>query len=83
MERLGTGYCVDGFYKGRSKGNYDGIDSQKSCNDACLADDQCKFAAWRPNHTCSRYNVAICVLNGNTNHITYRKIPSGTSITIF
>ena len=83
MERLGTGFCVDGLYKGRGRGNYDGIESQKSCNDACLADDQCKFAAWRPNLTCARYNVPVCVLNDNPNPITYKKKSLGISITIF
>ena len=83
MERLGMGYCLDGFYKGRAKGNYDGIDSQKSCNDVCLSDYQCKFAALYPNHTCSRYNEAICVLNNDPNHITYKKRSSGVLITIF
>ena len=83
MERLGNGFCVDGYYKGWTTGNNDGIDSQKSCNEACLSDDQCKFAAWYPNNTCSRYNVAICVLNDNKNHITYKKRSPGNSIIIF
>ena len=74
MERLGKGYCVTGYYAGWDK---KGIATQESCNDLCLSEAQCKYVAWYPNQTCSRYSGKYCVLNQDMNHVTFAKKYSG------
>ena len=74
MERLGKGYCVTGYYAGWDK---KGIATQDSCNDLCLSEPQCKYVAWYPNQTCSRYSGKYCVLNQDMNHVTFAKKYSG------
>ena len=78
MEKLGIGFCKDGYYEGWDK---KGIASQEACNVLCLSEKQCKFAAWMPKKTCSRYTGAICYLQTATAyqrlHTTFEKKSSG------
>ena len=74
MERLGRGYCHNGYYMGWDG---KGKDSQEACNAVCLSEPQCKFAAWFPAQTCSRYNETTCNLNNDKNHMTYAKKSPG------
>ena len=74
MEILGGGFCQHGYYMGWDG---KGKDSQEACNALCLSESQCKFAAWFPQQTCSRYNEATCCLNNDKNHMTYAKTFSG------
>ena len=78
MERLGIGYCKDGYDAGWDG---KGIESQEACNLVCLSEKRCKFAAWYPNKTCSRYTGTICDLQANTDkeksHTTFEKKSSG------
>ena len=77
MDRLGVGYCDAGIYAG--KGNVE-IISQEACNDLCLMESQCKYAAWFPNAYCRRYNGKSCSLNGNTNYVTFAKHSTSNQI---
>ena len=70
MERLGDGFCQNGYYMGWDG---KGVDSQDACNAVCLSEPPCKFAAWFPKKTCSRYNEEACHLNNDKNHVTYAK----------
>merc|ERR1719499_269163 len=70
MTHLGVGYCTSGFYAGWDG---QGIDSQEACNQVCLTEQQCTYAAFFAGKTCSRYNGNACTLNSDTNHITYAK----------
>jgi len=75
MTHLGQGYCNEGYYAGWDN---QGIASQEACNDVCLNDENCKFAAWNPGYTCSRYKDTTCNLNNDVNHVTYAKTIGGT-----
>ena len=71
MYYFGIGYCDAGYYAGwDDKGN----DSQEACNNICLSELQCTYAAWYPSETCSRYKGTTCnsVTNDQT-HITFAK----------
>jgi len=70
MTHLGVGYCTSGYYAGWDG---QGIDSQESCNQVCLTEQQCTYAAFFAGQTCSRYNGNSCTLNSDKNHITYAK----------
>ena len=76
MERLGRGFCHNGYYLGWDG---KGKDSQEACNAVCLSEPQCKFAAWFPAQTCTRYNKSTCNLNNDEDHMTYAKKSSGIS----
>lgn len=70
MYSLGQGFCSSGYY-----GGWDGkgIDSQGACNEVCLSESQCRYAAFWQGKTCSRYNGVFCWKNGDTRHTTYAK----------
>ena len=70
MERFGQGYCKSGYYAGWDG---KGVDSQDTCNKVCLEDPECTYAAWYGSKTCSRYNEVDCKLNGDANHVTFKK----------
>jgi len=70
MTHLGVGYCTSGFYAGWDG---KGIDSQEACNQVCLTEQQCTYAAFFAGETCSRYNGNSCTLNSDTTHTTYAK----------
>ena len=78
MERLGIGYCKNGYDAGWDE---KGLDSQEACNLVCLSEKRCKFAAWYPKKTCSRYNGEICDLETNDDfhksYSTFEKKSSG------
>merc|ERR1712178_283715 len=66
MTLLGQGYCADGYYAGWDG---KGINSHQSCAHLCLEDADCKFAAFSPGETCSRYRGATCRPNGQIDHV--------------
>ena len=74
MERFGQGYCKSGYYAGWDG---KGVDSQDTCNKVCLEDPECTYAAWYGSKTCSRYNEVDCKLNGDADHVTFKKIHMG------
>merc|ERR550525_1413278 len=69
----GVGFCNEAYC-----GGWDGLglDSQESCNAVCMADVNCRYAAWHPNTTCARYcpTDGVCTLNGNTAYTAYKKV---------
>ena len=70
MIYYGPGYCDAGYYAGWDNV---GTKSQEACNGVCLSEQECTYAAWWPNITCSRYNQTTCTLNSNAYHVTYSK----------
>ena len=70
MERFGQGYCKSGYYAGWDG---KGVESQDTCNKVCLEDPKCTYAAWWESETCARYNEVDCKLNGDANHVTFKK----------
>ena len=70
MKKHGNGYCKSGYYAGHDG---KGIESQEDCNNVCLQEPECLYAALHKGKTCSRYNEKICELNSDRNHITYKK----------
>ena len=53
----GVGYCKDGYMGDDGKGGA----SVKACNDHCLQDGKCNFAAYSTTgKRCSRYSTSYC-----------------------
>merc|ERR1712032_1254360 len=71
MEDYGKGFCKNNYIRGWDG---KGIKSREACNDVCMAEEDCTYAAWYPNRTCSRYNGKDCKLNSDKNHYTWKKI---------
>lgn len=62
MESFGKGYCTKGYYAGWDG---QGEANQDDCNNLCLREHQCTFAAYMnigSKKTCSRYNGKSCTL---------------------
>jgi len=70
MTFKGNGFCTSGYYAGWDG---KGIGSQESCNQVCLTEPQCTYAAFYAGRTCSRYRGDSCTLNSDSDHITYAK----------
>jgi hypothetical protein len=70
MKYLGSGFCTSGYYAGWDS---KGIESSEACNQVCLSEQQCTYAAFKAGKTCSRYNGDSCTLNSDANYITYAK----------
>ena len=77
MTLHGQGFCTEGFYAGWDG---KGTASQDACNAVCLSEQQCKFAAWFPQRTCSRYQDSDCELKNNVNHVTFAKTNGGNLV---
>ena len=57
MKPFGTGYCKDGFM------GWDGkvISSVDACNEQCLEEKTCNFAAYHPGEKkCRRFDGDFC-----------------------
>ena len=53
----GVGYCKDGYMGDDGKGGA----SVKACNDHCLQDGKCNFAAYyTTGKRCARYSASYC-----------------------
>ena len=76
MERFGQGHCESGYYAGWDG---KGLDSQDACNNVCLEEPECTYAAWYGGQTCSRYNEVDCKLKEDANHVTFKKLRLGES----
>ena len=78
MQQFGQGHCESGYYAGWDG---KGLESQDTCNNVCLEEPECTYAAWYGSQTCSRYNKVDCKLTVNTEngkkHVTFKKIPLG------
>jgi len=74
MKFLGLGACDSGYYAGWDG---KGIGSQEGCNQVCLSEPQCKYAAFKPGQSCSRYNGHTCSLDLQYwDYATYMKVPN-------
>jgi len=74
MVHYGSGYCSSGFYAGHDS---KGICNQSDCNEVCLADSSCMYAALKPGQTCSRYNIVAgaCETRYHIHeYITFKKV---------
>ena len=70
MASYGQGFCKSGYIRGWDG---KGIASQEACNEVCVAEPDCWYAAFNKGKTCSRYKLHTCDLNGNGDHFTYKK----------
>ena len=68
------GYCYQGYYAGwESNNNKDSLDN---CKRACDAETRCKYFAYEPGRTCSRYDTTSCTIYANSASTTYKKLTS-------
>ena len=66
MKLMGNGHCKSGYLAGWDG---KGIANQDACNQLCLSEKQCTFAAYfndSQTQTCSRYKGKTCILDTST-----------------
>ena len=77
MKLMGNGHCKSGYLAGWDG---KGTANQDACNQLCLSEKQCTFAAYvndARGKSCSRYKGKNCILDTSSDHkkahITYYK----------
>ena len=77
MKLMGNGHCKSGYLAGWDG---KGTANQDACNQLCLSEKQCTFAAYvndAKGKSCSRYKGKNCILDTSSDHkkahITYYK----------
>ena len=70
MKTLGQGHCTVEYLAGWDG---KGIDSQEACNKVCETENDCTFAAFKKDASCSRYKGKSCKLQYHADYFTFQK----------
>ena len=74
-------FAMDQFYQ-HCTFLFQGEESEESCNNLCLVEEDCMYAAWYKDNTCSRYSHVTCDLNNDPTHFTFKKIGTNSLLSV-